>query len=167
MKAFIDSQFNYCSLTWMFHSRQINAKINKLHERALRIVYKDQKLTFEQLLVLDKSHSIHHRNLQKLAVEMFKVKHNMVPAPLQELFPKYENVFNLRNQRCWQSSNIRTVGFGIDTLAYRGQKTWQLLPDFIRNSNTLSEFIFKIKKWSPQGCTCRLCKTYIHNVGYI
>ena len=167
MKAFIDSQFNYCSLTWMFHSRQINAKINKLHERALRIVYKDQKLTFEQLLVLDKSHSIHHRNLQKLAVEMFKVKHNMVPAPLQELFPKYDNVFNLRNQRCWQSFNIRTVGYGIDTLAYRGEKTWQLLPDFIRNSNTLSEFIFKIKKWNPHGCTCRLCKTYIHNVGYI
>jgi len=91
----------------------------------------------------------------------------MVPAPLQELFPKYDNIFNLRNQRCWQSFNIRTVGYGIDTLAYRGEKTWQLLPDFMRNSNTLSEFIFKIKKWNPHGCTCRLCKTYIHNVGYI
>ena len=52
MKTFIDSQFNYCSLTWMFHSRLLNAKINKLHERALRIVYKDQKLTFEQLTSL-------------------------------------------------------------------------------------------------------------------
>ena len=41
MKTFIESQFNYCPLIWMFHSRTLNTKINKLHERALRIVYKD------------------------------------------------------------------------------------------------------------------------------
>ena len=71
MKTFIKSQFNYCPLTWMFHSRQLNSKINKLHERALRIVHKNPNLTFQQLLNLDKTHCIHHRNLQKLAVEMF------------------------------------------------------------------------------------------------
>ena len=38
MKAFVYSQFAYCPLIWMFHSRQINHKINKLHERALTIV---------------------------------------------------------------------------------------------------------------------------------
>ena len=32
MKTFIESQFNYCPLTWMFHSRQLNSKINKLHK---------------------------------------------------------------------------------------------------------------------------------------
>ena len=74
MKTFIESQFNYCPLTWMFHSRQLNTKINKLQERALRIVHKNPNLTFQQLLDLDKSHCIHHRNLQKLAIEMFKVK---------------------------------------------------------------------------------------------
>ena len=41
MKTFIQSQFNYCPLTWMYHNRTLNNKINKLHERALRIVYKD------------------------------------------------------------------------------------------------------------------------------
>ena len=40
-KAFIVSQFMYCPLAWMFHGRQINDKINKLHERDLRIVYND------------------------------------------------------------------------------------------------------------------------------
>ena len=125
------------------------------------------ELTFEQLLMLDKSYCIHHRNLQKLAVEMFKVKHNIAPKPIQNLFPIYENVFNLRSERCWKSSNVRTVGFGTETLVYRGHKTWQLLPDSIRNSNTLPEFTMKIKNWNPIGCTCRLCKTYIHNLGYI
>ena len=41
LKAFIESQFSYCPLIWMFHSRNLNNKINKLHERALRLVYKD------------------------------------------------------------------------------------------------------------------------------
>ena len=95
MKTFIESQFNYCPLTWMFHSRQLNSKINKLHERALRIVYKNPNLTIQQLLDLDNTYCIHHRNLQKLAVEMYKVSKKLVPAPIQEIFPTYENTYNL------------------------------------------------------------------------
>ena len=41
MKAFIESQFGYCPLIWMFHSRTLNNKINRIHERAQRITYKD------------------------------------------------------------------------------------------------------------------------------
>ena len=63
MKTFIESQFNYCPLTWMFHSRELHSKINKSKERALRIVYKSPNLTFQQLLDLDKTHCMHHRNL--------------------------------------------------------------------------------------------------------
>ena len=55
MKIFIESQFNYYPLTWMFHSRQLNSNLNKLHERALRIVHKNPNLTFLQLLNLDKN----------------------------------------------------------------------------------------------------------------
>ena len=41
MKAFIASEFGYCPLVWMFHSRKLNSRVNKLYERALRIVYQD------------------------------------------------------------------------------------------------------------------------------
>ena len=68
MKAFIESQSNYCPLIWMFHSRTINNKINRLHERALRIVYSDFKSSFEGLLMKDNSFSIHERNIQSLAI---------------------------------------------------------------------------------------------------
>ena len=71
MKAFVISQFNYCPLTWMFHNRTLNNKINKLHERALRLVYKDITLSFQDMLNLDNSMTIHHRNIQKLAIEMY------------------------------------------------------------------------------------------------
>ena len=65
MKAFVESQFGYCPLIWMFHSRELNNKINRIHERALRITYKDKSPTFQELLKKDNSVSIHHRNVQK------------------------------------------------------------------------------------------------------
>ena len=84
MKAFITSQFNYCPLIWMFHSRQLNNRINKIQERALRLVYKDNKLTFDDLLKLDNSITIHQRNLQILATETFKVKNSLAPEIMRE-----------------------------------------------------------------------------------
>ena len=61
----------------MFHSRQLNNRINKIPERALRLVYKDKKLTFDDLLKLDNSVNIHQGNLQILATEIFKVKNSL------------------------------------------------------------------------------------------
>ena len=49
MKAFIESQFGYFSLVWMFCGRQTNARINHIHERALRAVYNDEVSPFEEL----------------------------------------------------------------------------------------------------------------------
>ena len=63
MNAFFNSQFSYCPLIWMFHSRLINNKINRLHERCLRIVYSENQSTFEELLEKDDSVSVHERNL--------------------------------------------------------------------------------------------------------
>ena len=48
--AFISSQFSYCPLLWMCHSRSLHIQINRIHERALRIVYKDNLSSFEFLL---------------------------------------------------------------------------------------------------------------------
>ena len=54
----------------MFRSRGLNNKINRIHERALRITYKDKSSTFQELLEKGNSVSIHHRNIQKLAIEV-------------------------------------------------------------------------------------------------
>ena len=52
----------------MLYNRSLNNKINKLHERSLRILYKDDCSTFEQLLAKDESVTMHDRNVQKLAI---------------------------------------------------------------------------------------------------
>ena len=88
MKAFIMSQFSYCPLVWMCHSRTLNNKINKLHERVLRLVYDDRQSTFKELLSIDKSVTIHHRNLQVLATELYKVRHGLAPELMNDIFKK-------------------------------------------------------------------------------
>ena len=73
LKAFLTSQFNYCPLMWMFHSRELNNRINRIHERPLRLAYQDNSLSSAELLANDNSVTIHQRNLQLLATEIFKL----------------------------------------------------------------------------------------------
>ena len=77
MNAYFSSQFGYCPLVWMFHDRRYNNKINCLHERMLRRVYKDYKSSFSGLLSEDKSLTVYHRNVQKIAIDMYKVKNEL------------------------------------------------------------------------------------------
>ena len=74
IKSLIMSQLCYCPLIWMCHSRKINNLINKLHERALRLVCNDKSSSFRELLERGKSFTIHERNIQVLLTEIFKVK---------------------------------------------------------------------------------------------
>ena len=69
MNAFFKSQFSYCPLSWMFHSRTLNNKITRLHERCLRKIYDDNTSSFTDLLEIDNSVSVHHRNIQVLPAE--------------------------------------------------------------------------------------------------
>ena len=73
MKAFVESQFNYFPLIWMFHLRMMNHKINDIHETALRSVYSDHVSSFDELLKKDRSFSIHHRNIQSQTIELYNL----------------------------------------------------------------------------------------------
>ena len=79
MNAFFKAQFNYCPAVWIFHSRSLNNKINRLHEHRLRIIYNDKHSNFEELLIKDNSVSIHHNNIHALAIEIYKVAKGICP----------------------------------------------------------------------------------------
>ena len=78
----------------MFHARQINDKINRLHER---IVYKDTVTSFENLLIKDKSFTIHHQNIQSLAIDIYKAIHSLPGGNLTEFFVRNNHNYNLRS----------------------------------------------------------------------
>ena len=106
VKAFILSQFSYCPLVWMCHSRTLNNKINKLHEMALRLVYDDKQSTCEELLNIDKSITIHHRNLQVLVTELYKVHYGLAPEPMNDIFEKRDVTYNFINNSTLKTRNI-------------------------------------------------------------
>ena len=66
LNSFITSHFSDCMIVWMFYSRKLNERNNHILERALKIVYKNLNLLFQELLIEDNSLNIHYRNLQKL-----------------------------------------------------------------------------------------------------
>ena len=75
----------------------MNNKINRLDRKCLRIVYSDKTSSFEELLEKDESVTIHTRNLQVLAIEMFKVCRNLSPNIVAEIFHARQNNYNLRH----------------------------------------------------------------------
>ena len=167
MNAFFTSQFAYCPLIWIFYNRTLNNRINKLQERALRLVHNDNTSSFYELLQKDNSFTIHHRNIQKLALEMYRVKHRIAPKIICELFNEANVPYNLRQDVSFRSYNIKTVLYGTETLSYLGPKIWNLVPSNIRGCATEPSFHQKIKKWKPNRCLCRLCKVFISNLGFI
>ena len=70
----------------MCQSRTLNKKINKLHERALRLVYGVRHATLTQLCNTDKSVIIHQRNLQVPPTKMYKVHHGLSPECMNGIF---------------------------------------------------------------------------------
>ena len=166
MKAFITSQFNCCPLIWMFHSRQLNNRINKIQERALRLVYKDNKLTFDDILKLDNSVTIHQRNLQIFATEIFKVKNSLAPEIMTEVFEIKEP--HLRSEaNHFKRENVKSTHYGIQSMPHLEPKIWNMVPQNITESSSLNEFKRLIKFWKPDTCPCRLCKNCITQVGFI
>ena len=166
MKYFIESQFGYCPLVWMLHSRTLNTRINNIHERALRLVYNDPTSTFNQLLAIDKSFTIHERNIQSLAIEIFKVIQGQSPDIMKEVFVlKSPQLYC--SKHVFVGKNVKTVYNGLHTISYLGPKIWALIPTHIKNASDIPNFKRKIRQWKPDKCPCRLCKTYIAGVGFV
>ena len=166
MKAFINSQFGYCPLVWMCHSRGLNNRINKIQEKALRIVYNDHISTFEELLDQDNSVTIHNRNIQLLAIEIYKVVNGISPEIMKEIFQLKESR-NYHTRFPFKSYNVKTVSYGTETLSFLGPKIWAMVPECLKNTISLDEFKTKIKNWKPKNCPCRLCNNYVAGVGFI
>ena len=144
-KAFVESQFKYCPIVWMFHSRRTNNKINRLHERALRIVYDDDVSTFDQLLAMGKSFCIHHQNIQRLLIEIYKALHDTSGNSLKEFFVKRESTISLRSKPELVIPSVNSILKGKNSLRYFGSVIWNSLPIEIREDHLISLFVTKAK----------------------
>ena len=164
--SFVKSQFQHCPLVWMFNlSRVLNNRINRIHERGLRIVYEDYTTSYEELLKKDGSVKIHHRNIQLVAEVMFKVKNGLCPELMKCLFQM--NPDPKAGQQTFYIPRVDTVYMGKLSLSYFGPVVWEkMLPQKYKDLETLYEFKEEIKKWVPD-CKCRLCENWVKGVGKV
>ena len=124
MNSFFTSQFNYCPLVWMCHSRSMNSRINRLHETCLRIMYSDKSSSFEELLQKDEFVTIHAKNIQKLATEMFKVFKKLSPPIVADLLEVRQNNYNLKHRSYFSIPNVKSVYHGSESLSNLGPRIW-------------------------------------------
>ena len=164
MKSFIEAQFGYCQLIWMFHTPEFNRKINQIHERALRIVYRDNSSSFTELLKKDNSVCIHYRNIQSLAIEFYKVKHTISNSLILDILPLRSVDYNLRTQTDFIKPSSHTTRYGLKSLYVFASN---MIPAEIKSSSTVEISKNKIRKWWPTDCDCHICQTYISKIVYV
>ena len=150
----------------MFHSRKQNHHINRVHKRPLRVVYRDYNSSFDELLEKDNSYKIHDRNLEKLVTGIFKVKMNLGPEIVNEVFEIVEGPHALRNEIKLKSRKIQSVRYGIETASFVGTRVGNSLPSNLKQYKSLELFKSKVKNWIPENCPCKLCKTYLQRISY-
>ena len=105
--------------------------------------------------------TIHIRNLKFLLNEVYKFL-NGLPPPIMNDCP-----YDLRNPRILASKHKSTIKYGITTIAFSGPQIWQNIPLEIRNSELLSLFKSNIKQVQSLPCRCKICRSFIANLGYI
>ena len=155
--TYILSTFNYCPLIWMFGSKLGNNKINQVHKRALRAVYQNYNASLEELLRLDQSDSIHIRNLRKLLVEIYKSLNHLNPEFMWDMFKPKSTPYTFRSGESLLLPTCNTVTFGLNSVVFRGSILWCNLENCIKSSSSVANFKTKVKSWSGQNCSCRIC----------
>ena len=127
-----------------------------------------KRLLFNELLEKDNSVSIHYRNIQDLAIEMFKVANGMSPVIMNKIFQLREEFhYNPRYTSNFVIPPIHSVYHGSESASYLGPKIWELITHVIRQIDSFKRFKKEIKKWKPTNCPCRICKSYISSVGFL
>ena len=150
--SIIKSQFRFCPLVWIICSRTLNNMINKLHERSLRIILNDYSSNFNILLENNNDICNHHRNIQVLLIEIFKMKNGLAPAIMESVLNKRFNTYNLRNFQEFATGRRRTVWYGLETHSYCYPQLWSLLFESLKEMNSLSQFKRNIKHWICRDC---------------
>ena len=114
----------------------------------------------------DKSLCFHHRNIHQVAIEMYKVKNDLSPPFMKDLFSEVNR--NTRSGETFSRPKINSVKRGDRSLRSFGPIVWNtMLPEDLKSCKSLDSFKDSVKSWRPDNCPCELCKDYVHGVGYV
>ena len=122
----------------------LNNMINKVHERALGLIFNNHESNFETL-------SLNNNDV---------CKNGCSPLIMGSLLKGRNNTYNVRNFEEFETERKRTVYFGLETISCRSLQLWSLLPEHMKQLNSVNQFKRSVRP-------CRLCKVYLQNVGFL
>ena len=146
--SYIASNLNYCSIIWMFTSRSNLKKLDKLNERALRMIYADDKNSYLELLKRNKTLDIYKMCINSLCVEMYRIRNKLAPNYICDLFTLSQNqAYDFRDDNNFSLPKFNTKTFGYRCMSYIGVKVWTNLDVNIKKINCLKKAKDRIKIW--------------------
>ena len=143
--TFIDSQFNYAPLIWMFCHKATYLKMQKIHHKSLKVIYQSDA-SYDDLLQLSNSVSLHQRHLRFLLTEIYKSTGTLNPQFMWSYF-KYRKVpYNLRRGPVLFIPPARSTIYGTNSVHFLGSIIWNGLLNIVKSIRSISEFKNVIKK---------------------
>ena len=157
VKFAILPHLTYCQSVWHFCRSSDARKVERIKERALRSVYCDNKSTYEELLQKANLPTLYTRRLQDIATIMYKVKNNLAPSYIADLFIVNNSQYSLRNLE-FVLPRFQTVAYGKHSISYLGPFIWSKLNPFIRSSDSVNTFKSRVKSIDLSNLMDDTCK---------
>ena len=163
-KVAILPYLTYCGLVWHFCRASDKRKLERVNEHGLRAVYCDWSQPYSELLARARMPSLYNRRMQDVAILMYKVKNNLLPMNIINIFSSSRSTYNLRNSDFFLP-RFNTVRYGKHSLRYFGPYLWSRLQSMDRNANSLESFKYNIRKkdlttLTQNSCSaCYLCNS--------
>ena len=136
--AFINNQFNYASIIWMFCSKQDYLEVQKIHYQALKIVYNSNE-SYGELLIRNNEVSIHQKQLRTLATEIYKSLTDVSSDFMKNYFSIKEIPYSLINGSALKIPSAHSTYYGINSVHFRACLLWNKLPNSLKESQSLPE----------------------------
>ena len=155
--AFIDSQFNYAPLPWMFCRKTLYSKITKIYHKTLNVICESND-TYENLLLQSSKVSVHQRHLRFLMAEIYKSISKLDPEFMWSYFTHKDMPFHLRKGPILDLPKTYSFYYGTNAIHFSGSLIWNNLPADVKPSDSLFEFKNEIKDIGDIDCECLICR---------
>ena len=146
-KSFILSNFTYCPLVWHFCGKQNNGKVEKIQERALRILHDDYISDYCDLLDKSGATTMLQSRFNCIVLEVFKSVRNMNPMCIQNMFKIKTPSYSLRDASKLQQPKRISTTFGLRSFTYFGSQLWNNLPIAFKESDDIVAFKDQLRHW--------------------
>ncbi len=145
--AFIRANLNYCPLVWINRNKTDLARLEKVQERAVRLIFNDKMSTYIDLLWRAGVPLVLIRWQRVLTSEVYKALHGLSPLYIQNLFNGKKLPYNLRASKIIIQPKCNTITHGLNSLTYQGAKLWNSLPEHTKTVEIVNKFQILIEKY--------------------